>query len=103
MASRREKTWSRWQKSLQIDEQHMEVLRRKTKRPNCEPNVVSRGFPGGSVVQNLPAIQETWVQSLGHEDPLEEDMETHSSIFVWESPWTEELAGYSPQDAKGWT
>ena len=75
----------------------MEVLRRKTKRPNCEPNVVSRGFPGGSVVQNLPAIQETWVQSLGHEDPLEEDMETHSSIFAWEGPWTEELAGYSPQ------
>ena len=68
----------------------MEVLRRKTKRLNCEPNVVSMGFPGGSVAQNPPAIQETRVQSLGHEDPPEEDMETHSSIFAWESPRTEE-------------
>ena len=48
------------------------------------------GFPGGSEAQNPPAIQETRVQSLGHEDPPEEDMETHSSIFAWESPRTEE-------------
>ena len=48
------------------------------------------GFPGGSVVKNLPAVQETWVQSLGQGDPLEEGMVTHSSIFAWEIPWTEE-------------
>ena len=44
------------------------------------------GFPGGSVVSNLPAKQETWVRSLGWEDPLEEEMATHSSILAWEIP-----------------
>ena len=51
------------------------------------------GFPGGSVVKNLPAVQETWVQSLGWEDPLEKEMATHSSILAWEIPWTEEPGG----------
>ena len=46
------------------------------------------GFPSGSVVK--PAMQEMWVQSLGHEDLLEEEMATHSSIFAWRIPWTEE-------------
>ena len=41
-------------------------------------------------VKNLPAMQETWVQSLGQEDPLEKGMATHSSILVWRIPWTEE-------------
>ena len=44
-------------------------------------------------VKNLPAMQETWVQSLGWEDPLEEDMATHSSILAWRIPWTEEPGG----------
>ena len=48
------------------------------------------GFPGGSVVKNLPAKQETQVQSLGQEDPLEKEMSTHSSILAWEIPWIEE-------------
>ena len=39
----------------------------------------------------LPAMQETWVQSLGWEDPLEKEMATHSSILAWKIPWTEEL------------
>ena len=51
------------------------------------------GFPGGSVVKNSPAIQETCVQSLGWEDPLEEGMATHSSILAWEIPRTEETGG----------
>ena len=51
------------------------------------------GFPGISVVKNLPAIQETWVQSLGREDPLEKGMATHSSILAWRIPWTEEPGG----------
>ena len=38
-------------------------------------------------------MQETWVQPLGQEDPLEEEMATHSSILVWEIPWTEETGG----------
>ena len=42
------------------------------------------------MVKNLPAMQETQVQPLGWEDPLEEEMATHSSILAWKSPWTEE-------------
>ena len=41
------------------------------------------------LVKNLPAMQETPVQSLGWEDPLEKEMATHSSILAWEIPWTE--------------
>ena len=42
------------------------------------------------LVKNLPAMRETWVQSLGREDPLEEGMATHSSILAWRIPWTKE-------------
>ena len=45
------------------------------------------------MVKNLPAMQETWVQSLGQEDPLEKEMSTNSSILVWRIPWTEETGG----------
>ena len=41
-------------------------------------------------IKNLPAIQETWVQSLGWEDPLEKGMATHFSILAWRIPWTED-------------
>ena len=41
----------------------------------------------------MQEMQETWVQSLGREDPLEEGMATHSSILVWEIPWTKEPGG----------
>ena len=44
-------------------------------------------------VKNLPAVQETWVRSLGWEDPLEKEMATHSSILAWKIPWTEEPGG----------
>ena len=43
------------------------------------------GFPGGSMIKNMPAMQETWVQSLGGKDPLEEEMGTHSSILAWKT------------------
>ena len=42
------------------------------------------------LVKNLPAMLETWVQSLGWEDPLEKGMATHSGILAWRIPWTEE-------------
>ena len=42
------------------------------------------------MVKRLPAVQETWVQSLGQEDPLEKEMVTHSSILAWRIPWMEE-------------
>ena len=44
-------------------------------------------------VKNLPAMQETRVQSLGQEDPLEKRMASHSSILAWRIPWTEEPGG----------
>ena len=45
------------------------------------------------MVKNLPAMQETWVRSLGREDPLEKGMATHSSILGWRIPWTEKPGG----------
>ena len=53
------------------------------------------------MLKNLPAMWETWVQSLGWEDPLEKGMTTHSSILAWRIPWTEEPGGlYSPWGPK---
>ena len=51
--------------------------------------LVDKAFPGGSVVQNLPAMLETQVRPLCQED-LEKEMATHSRILAWEIPWTEE-------------
>ena len=44
-------------------------------------------------VKNLPAMKETWVQSLAQEDPLEKGMASHCSILSWRIPWTEEPGG----------
>ena len=52
-----------------------------------------RGFPGGSVVKNLPANARDWVQSLIQEDLLEKEMATHSSILAWRIPRTKEPGG----------
>ena len=46
--------------------------------------------PVAQTVKNLPAMQETWVQSLGQEDLLQEEMATHSSVLAWKILWTEE-------------
>ena len=45
------------------------------------------------MVKNPPVVRDTWVQSLGWEDPLEEGMATHSNILAWRIPWTEEPGG----------
>ena len=50
-------------------------------------------FSGGSVVNNLQAMREMQVWSMGREDPLEEEMATHSSILTWKISWTEEPGG----------
>ena len=47
-------------------------------------------FLVAQMVKRLPTMRETWVQSLGQEDPLEKEMATHSSILAWKIPWTEE-------------
>ena len=52
------------------------------------------------VVKNLPAVQETQVQPLGWEDPLEKEMATHSSILAWRIPWTEEPGGLQSMSHK---
>ena len=57
------------------------------------PTAVLHGFPGGSEVKALPAMQETWVRSLCREDSLEKEMATHSSILAWRIPWTDEPGG----------
>ena len=50
-------------------------------------------FLVAQMIKNLPAVQETWVRSLGWKDPLEKKMATHSSILAWRIPWTEEPGG----------
>ena len=55
--------------------------------------VVHMGFLDGSVVKNPPAMQETWVRSLGWEDPLEKEMAAHSSILACKILWAEETGG----------
>ena len=61
-------------------------------------------FPVAQTVKNPPEMQETWVRSLGREDPLEEDVATHSSILAWKIPWTEESGGLpSIGSLKSWT
>ena len=49
-----------------------------------------KAFLVAQMVKNLPAMGDTWVQSLGWEDPLEKEMATHSSTLAWEITWTEE-------------
>ena len=56
-------------------------------------NCIPLGFSGGSSVKNLPAMQETWVRSVGRESPLEEGMATHSIVLAWRIPWTKEPGG----------
>ena len=51
-------------------------------------------------VKNLPAMRETWVRSLGQEDPLEKEMATHSSVLVWRIPQTEETGRLQPMKSQ---
>ena len=60
----------------------------------CRASLVAR------TVKNPPAMQEAWVRSLGQEDPLEKEMATHSSIFAWRMPWTEEPGGLQSKESK---
>ena len=62
-----------------------------------------KGFLGGLVVKNLPAMQETLVRPLGWEDPQEEGMATHSSILAWGIPWTRAWRAPVRGLAKSWT
>ena len=75
---------------------YKKLLMRESNEPYSWGIGRGMGFPGGSGVKNLPAmqeIQETWVRFLGQEDTLEEGLATHSSILAWRIPWTEEPGG----------
>ena len=52
------------------------------------------------MVKNSPVMQETWVGSLGLEDPLEKEMATHSRILAWRIPWTEEPGGLQSMESQ---
>ena len=58
--------------------------------PVRSPSSLVWASMGAQTVKNMPAMQEPWVQALDQKDPLQEGMETHSSILVWETPWAEE-------------
>ena len=58
-----------------------------------QPLFISRASLVAQSVKSLPAVQETWVQSLGWEDSLEKEMATHFSILAWKISWTEEPGG----------
>ena len=60
-------------------------------------------FPIAQMVKNLPAMQETQIQSRGQEDPLEKGMATHSSILAWSIPWTEEPGGLQSMGSQSQT
>ena len=55
------------------------------------------------LVKNPPAMRETWIQSLGREDPLKKEMATHSRILAWRTPWTEEPGGVQSRGSQSQT
>ena len=68
------------------------------------PPIFLMGFPGGSVIRNQPAKQETWIQSMGQEVPLEKEMATHSSILAWRIPMDRGVWRATVHEvAKSWT
>ena len=64
---------------------------------------IGEGFPVAQMAKNKPAVWETWVQSLGWEDPLEKEMATHSSILACKILWIEETGGLQPMRSQSWT
>ena len=73
--------------------------------PTRDGDVSPRLFRGASLVaqmvNELPAMQKAWVLALGPEDPLEEEMPTHSSVFAWRMPQTEKQGGLQPTGPQG--
>ena len=71
--------------------------------PVTSPFLASRASQVAQMFKNPPAMQEAGVQSLGWEDPLEKKMATHSNIFAWRIPWTDEPGGLQPLGSQSWT
>ena len=66
----------------------------------CFLHFICRVFLVGQMVKNRSAKQETWIQPLGWEDPLEEGMAAHSSVPAWRIPWAEEPGGLQPMGSQ---
>ena len=73
-------------KSQLMNQTSLSLILRNCQTPP-QPSLVAQA------IKNLPVMWEAWVQSLGWEDPLEEEIATHSSILAWRIPWTEEPGG----------
>ena len=80
-------------KTVELTIFHMDLAHAKVMEIISIKLRIWRAFLVAQTIKNLPAMQETWVWSLGGEDPLEKEMATHSSILVWRIPWTEEPGG----------
>ena len=95
-SSGNDRKWSDWYKSQRQKELLAVQVWRGNVREKEELRMTQTRKRGSSVAQmvkNLPAMQETWVQSLHREDPLEKEMAPHSRILVWRIPWTEKPGG----------
>ena len=78
----------------QINVPQVKVFSGRPRYPNLVRDLEDKGASlVTQIVKNPPAVQETWVQSLSGEDPLEKGVATHSSILAWEIPWTKEPGG----------
>ena len=82
----------------------------KTLPPACSQDIHDSlitlfvwGSLGAHTLRNLPAIQETWIRSLGWEDPLEKGMATHSSFLAWRAPWTKKPGRLHSMGSQSWT
>ena len=69
------------------------ILHGVTKQSDNRSDFAKRASLVAQRLKRLPPMRETWVRSLGREDPLEKEMATHSSILAWRIPWTEEPGG----------
>ena len=81
--------------SIEIKYQHMQI--------NIQVCLLKKLSLVGQMVKNPPAMEETQVQSLGWEDPLEKEMATHSSILACKILWIEETGGLQPMRSQSWT
>ena len=96
--------WGKWGME-RLNNLPKDITESRRARIPTQAFLVPRWFPG-AVVKNLPAnagdawYADMWVQSLSQEDPLEEEMATHSNILAWKIPWTVSLVGYSPWGCK---
>ena len=98
-----QRNWSNVIKTVALQKEQSKDSIMRTKFPGplvMEKLKEKRASLVAQMVKNLPATQETWVQLLGWEGPLEKEIATHSSVLVWRIPWTEEPGGYSPWNRK---